>query len=61
MANNMHKLGRKLTKVSTLFRELVLFSEKTYFLDEVNRQKKEKSRLAKQVILLNARNEVYLK
>jgi hypothetical protein len=57
----MHKLGRKLTKVSTLFRELVLFSEKTYFLDEVNRQKKEKSRLAKQVILLNARNEVYLK
>ena len=57
----MHKLGRKLTKVSTLFRELVLFSEKAYFLDEVNRQKKEKSRLAKQVILLNARNEVYLK
>lgn len=52
MTNNVHKLGRKLTKVNTLFRDMVMFSEKTYFLDEVHRQREDKERLAQRIRLL---------
>jgi len=48
----MHQMGKKIKKVTSLFKDTLLYSSKTYFLEEIYRQKEQNTKLEEKVHLL---------
>lgn len=59
MSNKMHEMEKKVTKVNNLFHDTLLYSSKTYFLEEIYKFKEQTDTMKRQLNIFQQKEKLY--